>query len=138
MIRQLDLASVKAMFSTPVNGTYVPLTLLSFAGEYHFFGLDPHACHGTNLVLHLICTLLVFHLLRRLKLDALYAAFGAVLFGIHPMHVESVAWIELTSCRLLTGTSAEIKAAHRENPLPDNVTGFWNRRNLNTETTRDA
>ena len=93
MIWQLDQASFKAMFSTPVNSTYVPLTLLSFAVEYHFFGLDPHGYHVTNLLLHLICTLLVFLFLRRLKLDAIYATFGAVLFGIHPMHVESVAWI---------------------------------------------
>ena len=81
------------MFTTPINGTYVPLPLLSFAIEYNFFGSDPLPYHISNLVLHLVCTLLVFYFLRLLKLDSIYAAFGALLFGIHPMHVESVAWI---------------------------------------------
>jgi tetratricopeptide (TPR) repeat protein len=93
MITQLNFTSVKEMFTTPINCTYVPLPLLSFAIEYHLFGLDPLPYHISNLVLHLVCTLLVFYFLRLLKLDSIYATFGALLFGIHPMHVESVAWI---------------------------------------------
>lgn len=93
MIRQLNPMSIKAMFITPVNGTYIPFPLISFAIEYHIFGLNPLPYHITNLVLHLACTLLVFQFLRLLKIDRFYAAFGALLFGIHPMHVESVAWI---------------------------------------------
>jgi protein O-mannosyl-transferase len=93
MIRHLDFASIKGFFSTAINGTYVPLTLLSFAIEYRFFGLDPLPYHVTNLLLHLACTLLVFRLFRLLKVDPVYAAVGALFFGIHPMHVESVAWI---------------------------------------------
>ncbi len=93
MILHLNYTSINAMFTTPVNGTYIPLPLLSFAVEYNLFGLIPLPFHISNLVLHLICTLLVFKLLRLLNLDSLYAAFGALLFGIHPMHAESVAWI---------------------------------------------
>ena len=93
MIRHLDLQSIKSIFITPVTGAYVPLPVLTFAVEYHFFGLNPFPYHIANLILHLICTMLVFHLLRSLQLNSLYAAFGALLFGIHPMHVESVAWI---------------------------------------------
>ena len=93
MIRHLDFQSIKAMFSTPVLSAYVPLPLLSFAIEYHFFGLNPIPFHISNLLLHLGCTFLVFYFFRLLKLENVYAAFGALLFGIHPMHVESVAWI---------------------------------------------
>ena len=93
MIRQLDLPSVKSIFTTPVAGAYVPLPVLTFALEYHFFGLNPVPYHISNLILHLICTLLIFQLLRLLWLNSIYAAFGALLFGIHPMHVESVAWV---------------------------------------------
>ena len=93
MIRHLDLHSLTTMFTTPVADAYVPLPVLTFAVEYHLFGLNPLPYHFTNLILHLICTLLIFQFLRLLKLDSIYAAFGALLFGIHPMHVESVVWI---------------------------------------------
>ncbi len=93
IIRQLNFASIKAMFVNQVNVSYVPLPLLSFAIEYHFFGFAPIPFHVTNLILHLGCTCLVFYFFRLLKLDNIYAALGALLFGIHPMHVESVAWI---------------------------------------------
>jgi tetratricopeptide (TPR) repeat protein len=93
IIQNLNLQSVKQMFTRQVNGTYVPLPLLTYSIEYSLFGLHPFPYHLTNLILHLLCTLLVFRLFRMLKINILYAAFGAVLFGIHPMRVESVAWI---------------------------------------------
>jgi protein O-mannosyl-transferase len=93
IIHQLNTTSVKAMFTTPLNGTYVPLPLLSFAIEYRFFKLNPYPYHVTNLLLHLLCVFLVFQLLRFLKLKPVYAAIGTILFAIHPLRVESVAWI---------------------------------------------
>jgi len=81
------------MFTSQVGGTYVPLPLLSYAIEYKIWGLNPLPFHITNLLLHLICTFLVFRILRVLKLDALYAAAGALIYGVHPMGVESVAWV---------------------------------------------
>jgi protein O-mannosyl-transferase len=93
IIRQLNAGTIKAMFTTPVNGTYVPLAILSFSIEYHFFGLNPLPFHIINLVIHLLCSLLVFRLLLLLRLKKLFAVLGALLFSLHPMHVESVAWI---------------------------------------------
>ena len=93
IIRHLNLQSIQQMFTKQVNGTYVPLPLLSYAIEYHFFGSNPLPFHVTNLLFHLFSTLLVFQLFRLLKINIIYAAFGAILFGIHPMRVESVAWI---------------------------------------------
>ena len=93
LITGCNLYAMKEMFITPVNGTYVPIPLLTFAAEYKLFGHNPLPFHITNLILHLLCTLLIFQFLRQLKLNILFAAFGALLAGVHPMRVESVAWI---------------------------------------------
>ena len=92
-IQTLTLGSIKEIFTTPVASSYVPLPILTYAVEFKIFGFNPFIFHLSNLLLHLLCTLLVFLLLRMLKLNYIYAAIGAMLFGVHPMHVESVAWI---------------------------------------------
>jgi len=92
MIRSLDLQSLRQMFSTQTGGTYVPLPLLSYAIEYKFFGLNPLVFHLTNLLIHLGSTFIVFRILHRLDMEPFSAALGALIFGIHPMGVESVAW----------------------------------------------
>jgi Tfp pilus assembly protein PilF len=93
MITHLTLEKIREFFTTQRNGTYVPLPLLTWAVEFKLFGLNPLPYHLNNLLLHLICTLLVFYFFSLLRLPAIYSALGALLFGIHPMHVESVAWV---------------------------------------------
>ena len=92
-ITQLNWENIKGFFTTQNEGTYVPIPLLSWAVEYKLFGLNPFPYHLNNLLLHLLCTLLVFYFLFLLRLPLVYAALGALLFGIHPMRVESVAWV---------------------------------------------
>jgi len=88
------LENVKGMFTTHVMGNYNPLSILSFAFEKMFYGLDrPELMHLNNIILHLVCVLLVFRIALALGLKLIPAAFCALLFGIHPMRVESVAWI---------------------------------------------
>ena len=70
-----------------------PGTWISLMLDYQLFGLQPWGFHLTNLVLHVANTLLLFTLLRRLSLDWGPALFVAAVFGVHPLHVESVAWI---------------------------------------------
>jgi len=73
---------------------YHPLTTLSLAINYHFSKDDPYGYHLTNLLLHLLNTLLVFifiYILTQKKTEI--AAVTALLFGLSPIHVESVAWI---------------------------------------------
>lgn len=84
-----------ALFSEPISLNYHPLTMLSLAINYQISGLEPFGYHLTNLVLHLINTVLVFFFILRLapKNSIFVPFFTALLFGIHPMHVESVAWI---------------------------------------------
>jgi tetratricopeptide (TPR) repeat protein len=92
-VRGLDGGHIEAIFSTDVNKTYIPLTIFSFALEYHFFKTNPFFYHFDNVLLHAGVVLLVFLLASRLGLSQGAAFLGALLFGIHPMHVESVAWV---------------------------------------------
>ena len=86
--------NVKGIFTTHVMGNYNPLSILSFAFEKMFYGLDsPEWMHLNNIILHLVCVLLVFRIALALGLKLIPATFCALLFGIQPMRVESVAWI---------------------------------------------
>ena len=92
-IRSLSWPAFKLIFSSSVLGQYHPLSVLSFAGDYRFFGLDPRGYHTVNLALHLANTLLVFGVVRLLCGSLTAALAGSLLFGVHPLHVESVAWV---------------------------------------------
>ena len=87
-------ANTKQIFTNPVIGNYNPLTIWSFLLENQVFGLDqPFYWHLNNLLLHLLCVLMVYLLCLKLNLSIMGAAAVALLFGIHPMRVESVAWV---------------------------------------------
>ena len=70
-----------------------PLTWLSLMLGYHFFGLNAGGYHLINLYLHILTTLLLFWLFNRMTGAIWKSAFVAGLFALHPLHVESVAWI---------------------------------------------
>ena len=72
---------------------YHPVTTLSFALEYRFARLNPFIYHFDNLILHLLNILLVYLFIKLLSGNKIIAFVVALLFGIHPMHVESVAWV---------------------------------------------
>lgn len=80
-------------FRSLVMGNYHPLTMLSYALDIRLFGAEPGALHSTNLVLHLFNALLVFAFLRGLFGRSSLAAVAAALFALHPLRVESVAWL---------------------------------------------
>jgi len=84
---------LNAIFTTTVNSIYIPLTSLSFAIEYFFFKADPFIYHLNNLLLHVAVTVMVFLFCRRCGSSVTAAAVAALIFGLHPAHVESVAWI---------------------------------------------
>jgi protein O-mannosyl-transferase len=90
LIYSIDL---KQIFSTYVLGNYHPFTILTLALEYHFFGLNATGYHAVNLLLHLLNVILVFYTVLLLSdKKVIVALVAALLFGIHPLHVESVAW----------------------------------------------
>ncbi len=92
-ILSLQWSNIKAMFTGARMGNWIPLTQLSYAIDHHFWGMDPYGFHLTNLILHIINLLLVFWLIFLLTKNLQLSFFSALIFALHPMHVESVAWI---------------------------------------------
>src|SRR5206468_1940655 len=84
--------NLKDIFSRYVEGNYHPLTMLTYAIEYQLFGLNAQGYHVVNLMLHLLNVILVFYAVLYLSNKTIVALVAAMLFGIHPLHVESVAW----------------------------------------------
>ena len=72
---------------------YRPLFTIYLTINYQLFGLWEPGWHLMNLLVHTIATVFVYYLLRRLSGDNLVALLTALLFGLHPAHVESVSWI---------------------------------------------
>jgi tetratricopeptide (TPR) repeat protein len=93
LIRDLSPAGLGTIFSTFVEGNYHPLTMASFAVDYHFWKLDPRGYHIENVALHVLVTLAVLAFVFLLSGSQPMAAIAALFFGIHPLHVESVAWV---------------------------------------------
>ncbi len=99
LIRALDL---KGAFTAVVLGNWIPLTFLSYAMDYMVWGKNPLGYHLTANALHSLNAGLVFLIALRLACvrseppgirHYTIAAVGAVLFSVHPAHVESVAWL---------------------------------------------
>ena len=96
LIKDFSAKGIKKIFllENHVSLNYHPITILSLALDYKIDGFNPKTYHVTNLLFHLLNTALVFwfiYLLSNKKL--IVAAIVSLFFGIHPMHVESVAWI---------------------------------------------
>jgi tetratricopeptide (TPR) repeat protein len=92
-VLHLSASGIKTIFTTFDITTYVPLTILTYAIEYRLAGFNPRVFHTTNYLLHLVNCLLVFWLILLIARDLKVALITALLFGVHPLHVESVAWI---------------------------------------------
>ena len=93
LIRDLSWSGLGRIFTDLRSGYYMPLSILSYAVEYHFFGTEPVFFHTTNFVLHLANCGLVLWILWRLVPDRPTAVLAALLFAVHPAKVEAVAWI---------------------------------------------
>jgi tetratricopeptide (TPR) repeat protein len=89
----LSLESVIWAFTTRQEGNWHPLTWLSHMLDCQLFGTNASWHHLTNVLFHIANTLLLFWILKKMT-DALWASFFvAAAFALHPLHVESVAWI---------------------------------------------
>ncbi len=92
-VNYLSLAGIVKIFSVYFVGNYHPLTLLSIGIDHLIGGGNPFMFHFTNLFLHLLNTFFVFLLIKRLTQNNFLAVLTCVLFGVHTLHVESVAWV---------------------------------------------
>ena len=93
LIQEFSLSSIGHLFTAFSNCNYHPLTDLTWMAEYSVVGTSPWLYHLNNVLLHLGVTVIVFFLGRRLLLSVGPAALAALLFLVHPLRVESVAWI---------------------------------------------
>lgn len=89
----LSRESVKWAFTAFYAANWHPLTWLSHMLDCELYGLIPLGHHVTNVLLHIASTLLLFVVLRKMTGAMWKSGFVAAVFAIHPVHVESVAWV---------------------------------------------
>jgi protein O-mannosyl-transferase len=89
----LTLANVMWAFQTTADASWYPLSWLSFIVDAQLFGSGPAGPHAMNVLLHALNCVLLFLVLKRFTGSTWRSAFVAALFGLHPLRVESVAWI---------------------------------------------
>ena len=93
VLKGVTLNGIVEVSTQTHHSNWHPLTSLSHMLDVELFGLNAGAHHSVNLLFHLVNTLLLFILLTRMTRAAYCSAFVAALFAVHPLHVESVAWI---------------------------------------------
>lgn len=94
LLADVSPSGLQAIVSTPnIAGNYHPLTIFSLAIDYQVDGNNPFIYHLHNLLLHLLNVFLVYQLVMLLFKKHAMALIVSLLFGVHPMHIESVAWI---------------------------------------------
>jgi protein O-mannosyl-transferase len=93
LIQTWDAHHLKQIWSEFYYLMYIPLTLMSYALEYHLAGENAMVFHLTNVALHTFNALWVYLLIKRLVPNVYLALLGALIFVLHPLRVESVAWI---------------------------------------------
>ena len=91
--RGLTLEGIVWAFTHVHSANWHPLTWISHMVDCQLYGLNPRGHHLTNVLLHAATAILLFLLLRQMTGTLWRSAFVAAVFAIHPLHVESVAWV---------------------------------------------
>ena len=110
----LTLRGLAWALRTGYAGNWHPLTWLSHMLDCQLFGLNAGAHHLVNVLFHVANTLLLFRVLRRMTGALWRSALVAALFALHPLHVESVAWVaerkDVLSALLLAADALGLRA----------------------------
>lgn len=93
VIKTVSFNNLSSVFSSGFVGQYCPVTMLVYMLVYKFFGLNPFYYHLVSYILNIFVSLAVFTLVISLSENIIVAFLTAALFAVHPLHVESVAWI---------------------------------------------
>src|SRR5256714_7899972 len=89
----LTIQGIARAFVSPHAGNWHPLATISHMLDCQLYGLNAGGHHATNVILHIIAVFLLFQGLQRMTRLPWRSAVVAALFAVHPLHVESVAWI---------------------------------------------
>src|SRR5437667_5116960 len=89
----VSLGRISWAFTHTIAGNWHPLTTISHMVNCQLYGMKPAGHHFTNVLFHTIAVVLLFLLLQQMTGSLWRSTFVAALFAIHPLHVESVAWI---------------------------------------------
>src|SRR5262245_33753097 len=89
----LTIKGITLAFTNPHARNWHPLTTISHMLDCQLYGLNAGGHHTTNIILHTIAVLLLFQVLRKMTGAVWRSAIVAALFAVHPLHVESVAWV---------------------------------------------
>jgi protein O-mannosyl-transferase len=89
----ITLKGIAAAFINPHAHNWHPLTTISHMLDCQLYGLNAGGHHATNVILHTLAVLLLYWVLRQMTGEAWKSALVAALFAVHPLHVESVAWV---------------------------------------------
>ena len=91
-IQGFSLNHLEKQFSSAI-GYYQPVTMITYMIDFCVYGLHPAGYHATNLLFHILNSLIVFALIIVLSKNELVGFLTALFFAVHPLRVESVAWI---------------------------------------------
>ncbi|PYL51205.1 MAG: hypothetical protein DMF32_01790 [Verrucomicrobia bacterium] len=89
----LTIKGIAAAFTTPHARNWHPFTTISHMLDCQLYGLNAGGHHATNMLLHTFAVLLLFRLLQQMTSSMWKSSLVAALFAVHPLHVESVAWV---------------------------------------------
>jgi len=92
-ITSLSFSNIKHIFSSFQYKLYHPIVTLSYAIEYFFCKTNPYLYHVDNILLHILNTLILFFIINKISKNFFVSYIVAMLFAIHPVHVEAVAWV---------------------------------------------
>jgi len=101
-IRGLSRENLVTVFTKPYYANYLPLHLVSYMVDYNFWGLNPFGYHLQSVLLNGVNAILALLVTRRLFGNFLLAFLAALLFAVHPSHVEAVAWVSIRKDLLST------------------------------------
>jgi tetratricopeptide (TPR) repeat protein len=92
-VRGITVENIKTAFSKSFIGNYAPIHIVSYMIDYELWGMSPAGFIYTNILLHFLNSLLLYHIFLKLGLQRLGAVLAAFIFIVHPIQVESVVWI---------------------------------------------
>jgi protein O-mannosyl-transferase len=111
-------------FTSPHARNWHPLTTVSHMLDCQLYGLNAGAHHATNVILHIIAVLLLYRVLQQMTGAMWNSAIVAALFAVHPLHVESIAWVSERKDVLSAGFFFLMLGAYTRYTRAMSITGY--------------